>query len=85
MLSSTPKIYNQNKSFNALEAWAKLSPLAIQDILRYSAGHGGPLIDGSTLEYKEVKTQYGMVTGQFRKGTDIIEGIARQVTFSNQI
>lgn len=26
-----------------------------------------------------------MVTGQFRKGTDIIEGIARQVTFSNQI
>jgi hypothetical protein len=63
MLSSTPEIYNQNKSFNALEAWKKLSPLAISDILRYSAGFGAMAIDASTLEYKEVKTQYGMVTG----------------------
>lgn len=78
MLNSMPKIYNQNKSFNALEAWKKLSPLAISEILRYSANMGDTSIfDGSELEYKEVNTPYGMVTGQFRKGTDIIEGIAR--------
>lgn len=67
-----------------MEAWKKLQPLAIQDILRYSVGQvSTSLFDGTQLEYKEVKTPYGMVTGQFRKGTEIIEGIARQVTFSN--
>lgn len=35
------------------------------------------LIDSANLEYKEIKTQYGMITGQFRKNTEIIEGIAR--------
>lgn len=78
MLATTPMIYNINKSFNALEAWMKLEPLSIQEIIKYSQSSTAlALIDSANLEYKEIKTQYGMITGQFRKNTDIIEGIAR--------
>ena len=46
-------------------------------MFKFSNGQALPQIDFSNLEFKEIKTQYGKITGQFRKGTDIIEGIAR--------
>ena len=56
----------------------KLEPLTIEDIMSNSENREAlQRIDASTLEYKETKTQYGMITGLFRKNTDIIEGIAR--------
>lgn len=36
MLCSTPEIYNPNKSFKSNEAWMKLEPLSIQEIIKYS-------------------------------------------------
>ena len=48
--------------------------MSVEEILRFS---GDVTLDLNNLGFKEITTQFGSVIGQFRKGTDLIEGIAR--------
>lgn len=83
MLAQMPKV-NAYEYQASVETWIKLGPLTIDEIVQNSET---PVkFDNENLEVKDMKFSNCQKLGQFRRGTQVIEGVARRIWFDdNQI
>jgi len=82
LLVSLPTI-DPSVSHKSLEQWKKMKPMTIEEIQKNSEIQTN-LEDGN-IEFKEVKAENHVSTGMFKRGTSMVEGIARRVFAHTQI
>lgn len=82
ILQQAPVI-DPSKNQKSLEVWKKMVPLTIEDIVKESDDKVE--IDDDLQEVKKMKFKNYIVMGQFRRGTNRVDGIARRIFDSTLI